>query len=128
MLDIFPSPLPPYFLRQGFSLNLKITDSLRLAGHQAPGVCLSISHQCRDHRCMLQPWLHMWVLGIQTQVPVLAQQNELSSLPGFGLWELTRQGIGKSENMVKVKRLGIGCRELYACSPSYLGDRGRKIV
>lgn len=41
MLGIFPGHLPPYLLRQGFSMNLKLADSVRLAGQQAPGiVCL----------------------------------------------------------------------------------------
>lgn len=40
MLGIFPGHLPPYLLRQIFSMNLKIADSVRLTGQQAPGICL----------------------------------------------------------------------------------------
>lgn len=40
MLGIFPGHLPPYLLRQVFSMNLKLADSVRLAGQQALGICL----------------------------------------------------------------------------------------
>lgn len=41
---IFPSPLPPYYLRQGLPLNLELNSSQKLASQSTPGlqppVCL----------------------------------------------------------------------------------------
>lgn len=41
MQSVFLHRSPPYFLRQGLSLNLKLTTSANLAGHQVFGIHLS---------------------------------------------------------------------------------------
>lgn len=66
-------------------MNLKLTDSVRLAGQQAPGiVCLyliriEIIDVCSNPGILCG----LYKLGIQTQVPRLAQQTELSHLSAW---------------------------------------------
>lgn len=58
-----------YFLRQGLPLNQKLTVLTRLAGQQAPGVCLPLPPKCWDIDTQRQSLAFMWVLRIQNQIP-----------------------------------------------------------
>lgn len=45
-LGVFLSDSPPYFLRQGISLNTEFTDSARMAGHELQGPFCLPKPQC----------------------------------------------------------------------------------
>lgn len=49
-----------YFLRQGFSLNLKLIVLVRLTGQKTPWIFLSLPSQPWDYRCT-QPFLPFYV-------------------------------------------------------------------
>lgn len=62
------------FLRQCLLVELMLADSARLPDHHSLGILLSPSPQHWDYNVIPSRLDFQWVLGIQTQVLVLAQE------------------------------------------------------
>ena len=73
-------------MRQGFLLKLDLASSARLAGQRGPGICLPPIPQSWSYRRKPPRLSFVWVLGIQTLVPMLAQ-------PGFAPTRLSLHSV-----------------------------------
>lgn len=66
--------IPSYFLRHGVGLNVRITISVRLADHQAPGICLS-GPQYGNYGHTSQHLALRWTLGIRLRALCLCRKH-----------------------------------------------------
>lgn len=69
---------PPYFPRHCLSRSLKLTNSVRLTGPQAPIIHPPAPLQCWSYRCApLLPALHRYARGLNSDptLPALATEN-----------------------------------------------------
>lgn len=66
--------IPSYFLRHGVGLNVRITISVRLVDHQAPGICLS-GPQYGNYGHTSQHLALRWTLGIRLRALCLYRKH-----------------------------------------------------
>lgn len=85
--------------KHGYSMN-----SVRLAGHQAPGVCLSLFSQGLNYRQTPYTWVFTRMLGNPTQVPMLTWQAFY--------WVISSSATGKFINVLLLKISTITVQQL----------------
>lgn len=62
---LFPNSSLPCLMKQGHEINLKLSDKVKLAGHQVPQFHLPLPSQCWGCRQMVQYLALSRVLGIE---------------------------------------------------------------